>query len=62
MGGGLVLSTQNPFIVADSVHTILTQKRFRDRILQNQQAALEYYRSYPYADMFLSFIHTVVAE
>jgi glycosyltransferase involved in cell wall biosynthesis len=59
-GGGLVLQTQDPYVVAEAVHTLMTNDRLRARVLQSQERALQYYARYPYADMFLRYVHTVL--
>ncbi|MCS7313165.1 MAG: glycosyltransferase [Acidobacteria bacterium] len=59
-GGGVALQTQDPYVVAETVHTLMTNDRLRARVLQNQDRALQYYARYPYADMFLRYINAVI--
>lgn len=59
-GGGILIDDQEPATVAEAVHLLQTDSKLRRRVLQRQSDALHYYRTYPYKEMFMSYINTVI--
>ena len=60
-GGGILLRSQDPATVAEAVHLLHENPAVRSRVIRRQADTLAYYQSYPYRDMFISYVHSVVS-
>lgn len=58
-GGGILLQSQEPEIVAVAAYTVISDEVMRRRVLNAQEQALGYYRDYPYTTMFQTYLETI---
>ena len=60
-GGGVLLRSASPEIVATAVDRVIGDEHFRERVLERQRQVLQYYREFPYETLFRTYLDTVCA-